>query len=103
MIGTILLCAAITFGLRALPFFIFRGERTMPQWLERLGTELPPMMMAVLVVYCLKDGLTSPLRPGIAQAAGVAATALVYKWKHQTLLGIAAGTVVYLSLYPICP
>ncbi|RHQ57406.1 hypothetical protein DWY36_13150 [Firmicutes bacterium AF25-13AC] len=51
----IIMCAIITFGLRALPFAIFRGERKMPVWLEQLGKELPPLIMAVLIVYCLRD------------------------------------------------
>ena len=51
----IIMCAIITFGLRALSFDIFRGERKMPVWLEQLGKELPPLIMAVLIVYCLRD------------------------------------------------
>lgn len=37
----VLLAAAITFFLRALPFLIFHGEKRMPGWLERLGQALP--------------------------------------------------------------
>ena len=40
--AAIVLSAAITFGLRALPFLIFSGERKMPDWLQKL--------LAVLVV-----------------------------------------------------
>lgn len=101
IIGIILLCACITFGLRALPFVVFRGNRTMPVWLERLGKALPPLIMAVLVVYCLKDSTTDPGHTGIAQAVGVLATAISYKWKHNTLLGIVAGTAVYLGMLSI--
>ena len=38
------LSAAITFGLRALPFLIFSGERKMPDWLQKL---LAVMVVAV--------------------------------------------------------
>ena len=31
IIGIILLCAAITFSLRALPFFMFKGKKQMPE------------------------------------------------------------------------
>ena len=34
--AAIVLSAAITFGLRALPFLIFSGERKMPDWLQKL-------------------------------------------------------------------
>lgn len=40
--AAIVLSAAITFGLRALPFLILSGERKMPDWLQKL--------LAVLVV-----------------------------------------------------
>lgn len=40
--AAIVLSVAITFGLRALPFLIFSGERKMPDWLQKL--------LAVLVV-----------------------------------------------------
>ena len=92
----IIMCAIITFGLRALPFAIFRGERKMPVWLEQLGKELPPLIMAVLIVYCLRDITTDPKHIGIAQMAGVLATAISYKWKHNTLISILLGTVSYM-------
>ena len=44
--------AVITFGLRALPFFFFRGEKNdknMPDWLLQLGIILPSAIMAVLI------------------------------------------------------
>jgi len=51
----ILVSFACTFFLRALPFLAFSGERKMPSWMERLSHALPPAIMAVLVVYCLKS------------------------------------------------
>ena len=92
----IIMCAIITFGLRALPFAVFRGKRKMPVWLEQLGKALPPLIMAVLIVYCLRDITTDPKHIGIAQMAGVLATAISYKWKHNTLISILLGTVSYM-------
>ena len=94
----IIMCAIITFGLRALPFAVFRGKRKMPVWLEQLGKALPPLIMAVLIVYCLRDITTDPKHIGIAQMAGVLATAISYKWKHNTLLSIISGTAVYICM-----
>ena len=86
-----------TLAMRALPFLFFRGKRTMPGWLSRLGDALPGAMMAVLVVYCLKDGFASPVRIGIPQAIGVLAVVASYKWKHKTLPSIVLGTAVYMA------
>lgn len=76
----VLVSAVCTFALRALPFLAFSGERRMPLWLDRLGQVLPAAIMAVLIVYCLKD-VGSDLR-GIAFPKGiaVAAVAVTYKW-----------------------
>ena len=51
----ILVSAVCTLTLRALPFVLFRKDKAMPAWLSRLGETLPSAIMAVLVVYCLKD------------------------------------------------
>ena len=97
----IIMCAIITFGLRALPFAVFRGKRKMPVWLEQLGKALPPLIMAVLIVYCLRDITTDPKHIGIAQMAGVLATAISYKWKHNTLISIMSGPAVYMCMISV--
>lgn len=94
----ILVSAICTFSLRALPFLAFRGERRMPVWLDRLGQVLPSAIMAVLIVYCLKDVGSSLLQVAIPKFAAVAAVAVTYKWKHNTLLSIAGGTILYMVL-----
>ena len=94
----IIMCAIITFGLRALPFAVFRGKRKMPVWLEQLGKALPPLIMAVLIVYCLKDAIRDVRGVGIAQFVAVIVVAVSYKWKHNTLVSIALGTVCNMLL-----
>ena len=94
----VLLAAAITFFLRALPFLIFHGEKRMPGWLERLGQALPSAIMAVLIVYCLKDAGTDLRGVALPQFLAVGVVAVTYKWKHQTLFSIASGTLVYMIL-----
>ena len=47
--------AVITFGLRALPFLVFQEGKELPDQIKRLGMVLPSSIMAVLIVYCLKD------------------------------------------------
>lgn len=94
----VLVSAVCTFALRALPFLAFNGERNIPLWLDRLGQVLPAAIMAVLIVYCLKDE-GSDLR-GIAFPKGIAVVvvAVSYKWKHNTLISIAVGTSLYMVL-----
>lgn len=93
----VLISIAITFGLRALPFIAFRN-RSMPEWLNYLGKVLPPTIMAVLVVYCLKEVPYDWSYTGVAGIAGVLVTIVSYKKTHNTFLGILLGTVTNMLL-----
>ena len=98
LIPTVVISIAITFFLRALPFLIFHGDRKMPPFLEKLGKTLPPAIMAVLVVYCLKQVVTEFGTYGIPQLAATAVVVVTYKWKHNTFLSIGAGTACNMLL-----
>lgn len=101
MIAAIGISAGITFLLRALPFLAFRGEKKMPKRLERLGKILPSAIMAVLIVYCLKDMGDDSIRIGFPKITAVVLVAISYKWKHNTLLSILTGTLCYMILLQI--
>ena len=45
--------SVVTILLRFLPFIVFR-KRT-PPYITYLGEVLPPAMIGMLVIYCLKD------------------------------------------------
>ena len=98
IILAIAVSAAVTFMLRALPFAAFRGEKTMPAWLERLGQTLPNAIMAVLVVYCLKGAAADFVGTGVPQLIAVAVVAVNYKLRHSTFLSILLGTGAYMAL-----
>lgn len=93
--------AVCTFFLRALPFFAFSGERKMPQWLSGLGQVLPAAIMAVLVVYCLKDINTDFLGIGVPKLLAVLIVGISYRWRHSTFLSILLGTAGYMLLLRI--
>ena len=46
--------AVVTWALRAFPFLLF-GNRPLPKVIRYLGKALPPAIMTVLVIYCLRD------------------------------------------------
>lgn len=101
IIGIILMSACITVLLRALPFLIFNGNKTLPKPVQTLGRYLPPAIMAVLIVYCLKDARGDFLGTGVWQLLAVVVVAVSYKWKHNTFLSIMLGTVCYMVLLRI--
>ena len=83
---TILVSAVITLGLRAFPFLVFRGN------------VLPAAIMAVLVVYCLKDVTTAFADTGLWQVIAALATGICYKCSHNTFVSIVLGTACYMLL-----
>ncbi len=94
----ILMVGVITLFLRACPFIIFGKKRKLPERLVMLGKILPSAIMAVLVVYCLKDVGSSWVGVGIPKIVGVIITAICYKLSHSTLPSICIGTVGYMIL-----
>lgn len=87
--------ALVTAALRAAPFVLLRGKGTLPHWLERLTGLLPPAVMGMLVVYCLRSLDTSSAWPTLLSCALVAA---LHVWKRNSLLSIAGGTAAYMIL-----
>ena len=95
MILAIALGTAVT---RYLPFLLFPQDKEPPRFIRDLTTLLPPAVMGLLVVYCL-NGVSFTAAPyGIPELIGVAVTAALHLWRRNTLLSIAAGTVVYMVL-----
>ena len=88
--------AAVTMLLRFLPFLVFRKEP--PAYITYLGKVLPPAIIGMLVIYCLKD-VSLFARPfGLPELIAVAGVAAVQAWKRNSLISILTGTVLYMVL-----
>ena len=94
----ILAIAAGTAVTRFLPFLLFPQDKEPPRIIRDLTTLMPPAVMGLLVVYCLKGVNLTAAPYGIPELIGVAVTAALHLWRRKTLLSIAAGTVVYMLL-----
>lgn len=94
----IVISAICTFGMRALPFLISDRMKIKSQKLEFLGRILPPAIMAVLLVYCLKDVPSDFIGIGIPKLAGVLVTGISYIWKNNSFFSIILGTLCYMLL-----
>lgn len=90
--------AGVTLLTRALPFLLFDRGGEPPRAILYLGRVLPPAVMAMLVVYCLR-GMDLSSAPGwVPQVIAVGTVILLHKWKHNTLLSIFGGTLLYMVL-----
>ena len=96
---TIAVCTAATILTRFLPFLIFSSKDQQPPEVVRyLGRVLPAAIFGMLIVYCLKNVTPFAGSHGIPEALAIAVTIALHKWKHQTLVSIAGGTVCYVLL-----
>ncbi len=109
-IAAIAVMAVVTFLTRALPFLLFdRGDHP-PKLVLYLGRVLPPAVIAMLIIYCLKSNilaveanLTSLLDPAVLSQwlpalLAVAVVVILHIWKHNNLLSIFGGTILYMFL-----
>ncbi|MEV5550958.1 AzlD domain-containing protein [Streptomyces sp. NPDC052309] len=95
-VAAVLVTAAVTWALRALPFAVLaplRASATM----HHLSTRMPAGVMVILVVYCLRD---LPLTHGraLAPLAALAVTIALHLWRRNALLSILGGTAVHVAL-----
>lgn len=97
-IASIAVMAVITFLTRALPFVLFDRGEAPPKIVLYLGRVLPPAVIAMLIVYCLRDvSFAAPVGWVPPLVAG-AVTVGLHLWKHNNLLSIFGGTVLYMAL-----
>ncbi len=96
---TIAVCTAATMLTRFLPFLIFSSkDQDPPEVVRYLGRVLPAAIFGMLIVYCLRNVTPLSGSHGIPEAIAIAVTVALHKWKHQTLVSIAGGTVCYVLL-----
>ena len=97
-LASIAVMAAVTFLTRALPFLLFdRGDHP-PKLVLYLGRVLPPAIIAMLIVYCLKGVTFTALGGWVPPLAAGLAAVLLHLWKGNDLISIFGATVLYMIL-----
>lgn len=97
-LAAIAVMAVVTFLTRALPFLFFGGKKDPPRIVLYLGQVLPPAVIAMLILYCLRSTtFAAPAGWAPALIAGLFVV-VVHLWKHNNLLSILGGTVLYMIL-----
>ena len=97
-LASIAVMAVVTFMTRALPFLLFdRGEHP-PKLVLYLGRVLPPAIIAMLIVYCLKGVAFTTLGGWVPPLIAGLTAVLLHLWKGNDLLSIFGATVLYMIL-----
>ena len=89
--------AAVTWALRAFPFLLF-GSRPLPKTVRYLGHVLPPAIMTVLVIYCLRGIRFTQAPYGVPELAACALVVGLQIMRNNMYLSIMAGTACYMIL-----
>ncbi len=97
-LAIIFVAALCTFATRVAPFLLFNGKKPIPPMIRYLGEMLPPAVIALLVVYCVKNVNWLAAPHGAPELLCIAVVALLHIWKRNNLLSIGAGTVLYMFL-----
>ena len=92
----VLVVALVTALIRFLPFLLFKSKT--PKAVLYLGKVLPPTIMGMLVVYCLKGVSFLSAPHGLPEIIAVLLVVVLHKWRHNTLISITVSTAVYMLL-----
>lgn len=95
---TVFICAGVTVFTRAVSFLLFPAGKPAPAFITWMSGQLPRAVMAMLLVYCLKDVSFAAMPNWLPTLAAVAVTAALHLWKRQMMLSIAGGTALYMLL-----
>lgn len=96
--AAIVVMAAVTFLTRFLPFLLFDRGESPPRIVLYLGRVLPPAIIAMLIIYCLRGVSFASPAGWVPQLVCVAVVVALHLWKHNNLLSIFGGTVLYMVL-----
>jgi len=97
-LASIVVMAAVTFLTRALPFLLFDRGNHPPRMVLYLGQVLPPAVITMLIIYCLKGiSFAAPAGWIPMLTAGLAAVVL-HLWKRNDLISIFGATALYMVL-----
>lgn len=93
----ILLMSALTMVLRIGPFVLFGRAEETTEGVRRFGQKLPAALMAMLVVYCLRQ--TPLTMEGFVPAVVASLVVLFLQTRfHKTVITIILGTATYMIL-----
>lgn len=88
--------ALFTQLLRFLPFIVF--SKNTPKSFLYLGEVLPYSIMAMLVIYCLRNMNFFKTSSFLAEIISILVIFIIHKLRHNTLLSIILGTSCYMFL-----
>ncbi|MGN0138574.1 MAG: branched-chain amino acid transporter permease [Candidatus Methanomethylophilaceae archaeon] len=100
-VSSLIMIAAIaiaTFATRAASFLVFPKGKEIPPKVVFIGKVLPPAIIGMLVVYCLRTTSVLAYPYGIPELIAGLTVVILHLWKRNIFLSIGAGTILYMIL-----
>lgn len=97
LLVAVAVAAAVTWGLRAIPFAALAPLRESPV-ARFLSAHMPAGVMVVLVVYSLHDAEFTRAPYGTPLLLALLVTVGLHLWKRNAVLSILSGTAVHVLL-----
>ncbi len=99
MLFTIATVVLGTMATRFLPFLLFAKGKP-PACITYLGTILPPAVIGLLIIFCLKDAVFTSYR-GLPELLAILFIVFLHKCFNNTFLSIGLGTACYMFLVQV--
>ena len=97
LLAAVAVSAAVTWGLRALPFTALARLRASAA-VGYLSARMPLGVMVILLAYTLRSlPLTGPVR-ALPDILALAATVGLHLWRRNAVLSILGGTAIHVAL-----
>lgn len=93
--------AVCTIIIRVFPFVVLGRRETTSPAVNYIGKVLPSAVIAVLILYCLKNVSFENSQLFIPQLTSVVVVILLHVWKRSNLISIGFGTLCYMLLIRI--
>lgn len=93
----VLISAAITWSLRALPFLLLNRLED-SELLPYLSAHMPVGIMTILVFYTLRHTELAPTPQTLAVVVGLAVTAVLHGWRRNAVLSVFSGTACHVAV-----
>lgn len=97
VISAVTVAAAVTCGLRMLPFAVLAPLRSSAV-VRYLSDRMPAGIMVILLAYTLRGVTPAAPAAALGVAAALAVTVGLHLWRRNAVLSILGGTAVHVLL-----
>lgn len=94
----VVVMGVVVFFTRAIPFIFFSSSEKTPEFISYLGKVLPPAVMGMLIIYCLKEVSILDFPFGLPEIIAIISVILAHLKFKNNLISIFGGTVFYMFL-----